>query len=88
MQRRAYATARKLWPEVGIVCASEPLTFEDYLKSIGDEKLVIDMLVGDLQHVIEYPKQGFAIAQDVPADVRAAYQRLLDAGYDSRLMRS
>lgn len=88
MQRRAYATARELWPEVGIVCASEPLTFEDYLKSIGDEKLVIDMLVGDLQRVIEYPKQNFAIAQDVPADVQASYQRLLTAGYDSRLMRS
>jgi hypothetical protein len=34
------------------------------------------------------PAAGFAIAQDVPADVEAAYQRLLDAGFDSRLLRS
>ena len=45
------------------------------------------MLVGDLQRVIEYPARGFAVAQDVPADVTDAYQRLIAAGYDTRLMR-
>ena len=87
MQRRAYATIRKAWPEAEPVCASEDITFDEYLKSIGDDKLVIDMLVGDLQRVIEYPAHGFAIAQDVPADVTGAYQRLIAAGYDSRLMK-
>jgi uncharacterized SAM-binding protein YcdF (DUF218 family) len=86
MERRAFATARKLWPEVEPVCASQPLEFDDYLKNIGDEKLVIDMLVGDLQRVIEYPRLGFAIAQDVPEDVHAAYDSLLTAGFDRRLL--
>jgi uncharacterized SAM-binding protein YcdF (DUF218 family) len=85
MQRRAYATARKLWPEVSIVCASEDMSLDDYLKQMGDDKLVIDMLVGDLQRVIEYPARGFAIAQEVPAEVHDAYQRLITAGFDSRL---
>lgn len=86
MERRSFATARKLWPDVEIVCASEPLELDDYLKSIGDEKLVVDMLVGDLQRVIEYPKQGFAIAQDVPEDVHAAYESLIRDGFTSRLV--
>jgi uncharacterized SAM-binding protein YcdF (DUF218 family) len=86
MERRAYATCRKAWPEVEVVCASEPLKLDDYARSIGDEKLVIDMLVGDLQRVVEYPKQGFAVEQDVPAEVLAAYDRLIDAGFDSRLL--
>lgn len=86
MERRAYATCRKVWPEVDVVCASEPLKLDDYVQSIGDEKLVIDMLVGDLQRVIEYPKRGFAIEQVVPAEVRAAYERLLVAGFDSRIV--
>ncbi|GAA1218602.1 YdcF family protein [Streptomyces rhizosphaericus] len=80
MERRSFATARKVWPEVEVICASEPLEFDDYLKSIGDEKLV-----GDLQRVIEYPKLGFAIEQDVPEDVHAAYESLFAAGFDSRL---
>lgn len=87
MQRRAYATIRKAWPEVEPVCASEDSTFDEYLKSIGDDKLVIDMLVGDLQRVIEYPARRFAIAQDVHADVTDAYQRLIAAGYDTHLMK-
>ncbi|MCG8919654.1 MULTISPECIES: YdcF family protein [Actinokineospora] len=87
MERRAYATCRAVWPEVEVVCTSEPLELGDYVRSIGDEKLVIDMLVGDLQRVIEYPKQGFAAEQDVPADISAAYDRLLAAGFDSRLLR-
>ncbi|MFI9835182.1 YdcF family protein [Streptomyces sp. NPDC051913] len=86
MERRSYVTCRKLWPEADVVCASEPLELDDYIKSIGDEKLVVDMLVGDLQRVIEYPKLGFAVEQDVPGDVHDAYERLLRAGFDSRLI--
>jgi uncharacterized SAM-binding protein YcdF (DUF218 family) len=86
MERRAFATCRRLWPEVEAVCASEPLEFDDYVMTIGDEKLVIDMLVGDLQRVIEYPKVGFAIEQEVPGEVHAAYESLLRAGFDSRLL--
>lgn len=87
MERRAYATTRLLWPEVEPICSSEPLELETYIDSIGDARLVLDMLVGDLQRVIEYPKQGFAIEQDVPEAVRDAYRRLVDAGYISRLMK-
>ncbi len=85
-ERRSYATCRKLWPEVEVVCASEPLGLDDYIKSIGDEKLVVDMLVGDLQRVIEYSKLGFAVEQEEPEDVYDAYERLLGAGFDSRLI--
>ncbi|MEU8056005.1 YdcF family protein [Microbispora bryophytorum] len=86
MERRSFATARKLWPEVEIVCASEPLALDDYVKAIGDDKLVIDMLVGDLQRVIEYPKLGFSIPQEIPEVVHAAYEALIRAGFDSRLL--
>ena len=88
MERRAYATCRKVWPEADAVCASEPLSFAGYVRSIGDGRLVIDMLVGDLQRAIEYPGLGFAAAEHVPERVEAAYARLRHAGFDSRLLRS
>lgn len=44
--RRAYATAPRLWPGSTIVGASSPMTFEEYVASIGDDRMVIDMLVG------------------------------------------
>jgi uncharacterized SAM-binding protein YcdF (DUF218 family) len=86
MERRAFATCQKLWPDVQIVCASEPIGLASYVNGIGDAGLVLDMLVGDLQRVIEYPALGFAIEQEVPDEVHAAFERLIDAGYTSRLM--
>jgi hypothetical protein len=86
MERRAYATCRKVWPEVSPLCGSEPLGFDAYVKTIGDEALVIDQLVGDTQRVIEYPKLGFAIEQDVPTDVQDALKHLCHHGYTSRLL--
>ncbi|MET9517302.1 YdcF family protein [Streptomyces sp. NPDC002994] len=86
MERRSFATARKVWTQVEVLCASEPLSFDGFLKSVGDEKLALDMLVGGLQRVIEYPKLGFAIEQDVPDDVRGAYEALVAAGFTSRLL--
>ncbi|SCD64132.1 hypothetical protein GA0115239_104833 [Streptomyces sp. BpilaLS-43] len=86
MERRSFATARKLWPDVEILRASAPLEFDDYVKSIGNEKLVLDMLVGDLQRVVEYPKLGFAIEKEVPQDVRGAYESLIHDGFTSRLI--
>ncbi|MCO4695218.1 YdcF family protein [Streptomyces sp. RO-S4] len=84
-ERRAYATARKLWPGVDVVSASTPMTFAEYVDSIGDARLVIDMLVGALQRLMIYPDQGFMIRQPVPGDVAEAYERLCQAGYTSRL---
>ncbi|WP_433465520.1 YdcF family protein [Spirillospora sp. CA-128828] len=86
-QRRAYSTARKLWPDLEIICASRPLPLDEYIVSIGDVNRVINMLVGDTQRIMVYPTQGFAIPQDMPPEVEAAYRRLVEAGFTSRLVR-
>ncbi|MFE3941018.1 YdcF family protein [Streptomyces sp. NPDC059118] len=85
-ERRANATARKLWPGVEFVSASSPMTFEQYVASIQDDRLVIDMLVGALQRLMIYPGQGFMVADPVPGEVTAAYERLCRAGFTSRLV--
>ena len=86
MQRRGYATTRKVWPEVEVVCACEPVAFRDSLVGIGDDRLVIDTMVGDPQRIIEYPDRSFAVEQHVPDDVHTAYQALVKAGCTSRLI--
>jgi uncharacterized SAM-binding protein YcdF (DUF218 family) len=85
-QRRAFATCKKLWPEVAVLCASRPLSLDDYVTSIGDVNRVINMLVGDTQRIEVYAERGFAIPQHIPQEVRAAYSRLVDAGFTSRLV--
>lgn len=85
-QRRAYATCRMRWPEVDVRCASRPESFDEHVARIGDPDRVISMLVGDTQRVTRYAELGFAITQPVPDEVRHAYERLVAAGYTSRLL--
>ena len=85
-QRRAYATCRKVWPKVDVLCSSLPLRLDAYVDSIGDVDRVINMLVGDTQRITIYAQQSFAIEQDIPDHIKAAYQRLVDAGYTRRLV--
>lgn len=85
-QRRSYATCRKRWPEVEVVCGSLPESLEEYVARIGDAERVVTMLVGDTQRVWRYAAEGWAIEQDVPDAVRAAYDRLVAAGFTGRLL--
>ncbi|MCX4827788.1 YdcF family protein [Streptomyces sp. NBC_01016] len=87
-ERRASATVRKLWPDVDVVSASTPVSFTEYVDSIHDARLVIDMLVGAQQRLMIYPREGFMVAVDVPEDVIAAYERLCVEGFTSRLVRA
>lgn len=85
-QRRAYATAQKVWPELEIVCSARTQELGDYIASIGDESRVLNMLVGDTQRLWVYAEKGFAAPQEVDAVTRSAYERLVEAGYTGRLV--
>lgn len=85
-QRRSYATCRKRWPEVDVVCGSLPETPEDYVERIGSAERVVTMLVGDTQRVWRYAAEGWAIEQEDPDAVRGAYDRLVAAGFTGRLL--
>ncbi|MHA6805349.1 YdcF family protein [Salinifilum ghardaiensis] len=85
-QRRAFATAREVWPEVEVVCSSQRLALDDYVRSVGDAERVVSMLVGDTQRITRYAELGFAAPQEVPAEVDRSYRRLVEAGYTARLL--
>ena len=86
MERRAYAAIRKMWPQLRFVVASPAMTFEQYPTKRITKEMLINIMVGDLQRIIEYPKKGFQIQQIVPKDVKAAYDFLIASGYTKHLM--
>jgi uncharacterized SAM-binding protein YcdF (DUF218 family) len=85
-QRRAYATCKKIWPEVEVICTSLPLPLDEYVAAIGDANKVIDMLVGDTQRVKQYAELEFSIPQEIPHEIQKSFSRLTRAGYISRLI--
>jgi uncharacterized SAM-binding protein YcdF (DUF218 family) len=53
-ERRAYATCRKLWPEVDLVCTSQQIDLDSYAAGIGDIPRMINLMVGDTQRMRLY----------------------------------
>jgi uncharacterized SAM-binding protein YcdF (DUF218 family) len=89
MERRTFATFRKVWPEKSAIVTSPQVSFDDYLERYSNDALsagdVVSIMVGDLQRVKLYAEKGFQIPQDIPGDVWEAYEALVAAGYDTRL---
>lgn len=90
MERRSFATFRKFWPEKEVLVTSPQVSFDEYLGGYANELLskddVISIMVGDLQRIKLYPERGFQIHQEVPHEVWSAYEELVNAGYDQRLV--
>jgi uncharacterized SAM-binding protein YcdF (DUF218 family) len=86
MERRAYATFRKRWPDLEVVVASPRLDFDAYPTAAITRDDVIDIMVGDLQRIVLYAEKGWQIPQDVPGEVMEAYRALVAAGYTRRLV--
>jgi len=90
MERRAYATFRRFWPEKRVLVTSPQVSFEEYLDQYVNAELssddVISIMVGDLQRIKLYPEKGFQIHQEIPGEIWAAYEELVRTGYDKYLI--
>ncbi len=91
MERRTYATFKKQWPnlETQILVTSPRISYEEYVEEskLGKD-LIINVMVGDLQRIKEYPKKDFQIEQDIPSSVWQAYEALVGVGYTEHLILS
>jgi hypothetical protein len=90
MERRSYATFRKLWPQKRVLVTSPQIPLDQYLDACSHRALsqhdVIGIMLGDLQRIRMYPARGFQIPQDIPADVWDAFLELVQAGYGMRML--
>ncbi len=81
MERRTYATFRKQWSEVECQVTSPQISYEGYAKDKDSKNRFINVMVGDLERIREYPKMGFQIQQDIPENVWGAWEELINMGY-------
>ena len=78
MERRTFATFSRLWPEIKFIVTSPKISYEDYSQNHN----WVNVMVGDLQRIKEYPVKGFQIKQEIPEKVWQAGQELIRLGYD------
>ena len=87
MQRRAFATFRKVWPEKSVIVTAPQNSFEEYPNEIVSKDVVINSMVGDTQRIKVYPEKGFQIPQDIPDEVWKTCEELVKRGYTNHLIK-
>jgi uncharacterized SAM-binding protein YcdF (DUF218 family) len=87
MERRAYATFKRFWPDKKVIVTSPQIPYESYALPHLDKTQVIHIMVGDLQRIKLYPQLGFQIEQEIPGEVWSAYEQLVEMGYTGHLVK-
>ena len=91
-ERRLYATLKKQWAELNFSVTSPQNTFEEYILYYKDSPELsvddfINIMVGDIQRMNIYGKNGFQIEVDIPKEVWSAYERLVNLGFNKQLLK-
>jgi uncharacterized SAM-binding protein YcdF (DUF218 family) len=86
MERRAWATFKRRWPEPDLQVTSPPISYDEYPTPEIPRDLVINILVGDVQRMRVYAERGFQVPQPIPDDVWSAWEELVARGYTGHLV--
>ena len=91
-ERRIYATLKMQWPTLNFIVTSPQYSYESYCNYYNeldefDISDFINIMVGDLQRIEMYGKNGFQIPQYIPESVMYAYNRLVIHGFDKQLIK-
>lgn len=81
MERRAMAVAEKVWPEVSWQVTSIQQSYEEYCATPEIKELMLQLMVGDVQRMWVYADKGWQVPVEVPAEVKEAWTKLVQAGY-------
>jgi uncharacterized SAM-binding protein YcdF (DUF218 family) len=90
--RRTRAAFEAQWPGLDFQVSGPDLSFRDYLAYYEDGgpidmRTFISLLAGDLQRIVVYGNEGIQSKQEIPQSVKEAFNRLVEAGYTSQLLK-
>lgn len=82
MERRFYATFNKQWPlkETKVMVTSPNIPLEEYILKSPNPDRTINQIVLEAKKILDYPKKGFIIEQEMPSEVFDSVKPLLEKG--------
>jgi uncharacterized SAM-binding protein YcdF (DUF218 family) len=83
-ERRTYATALMRWPKEHVLVSSPYPTYHEYLKSGLPQVKILNMMVGEVKRIKEYPALGYMVRQEIPESVWTSYLQLIQLGFTER----
>lgn len=85
-EKRTYATMQKLFPNITSLHTSPQLNYDDYPEGEITKDLAINIMVGEVERIRQYPKLGYTVPLDVPQEIEQAMKYLIGAGFDRQLL--
>lgn len=89
MERRIAAAMGVYWPELSFSVTSPQVTTPEYLSRAKDqgitENAAVSVIVGDFQRMELYTQKGWQVPQEIPAEAWAAFEALVELGFDKQL---
>ena len=100
MERRAFATGTKQWPDKKIIVSSPQVSFDEYFEEHQDQDRgrdqdqdempspedVLNIMMGDFQRIDIYGRKGFQTPQEIPPHAWEAFEYLKKLGYNKHLL--
>lgn len=83
--QRTRLTLAKISDIKKVVLVSEEIDFNTYLSSEIPLEKIINMLVGEIHRIIEYPYIGWSVDTCIPTNVIRAFNYLVAKGYTKRI---
>lgn len=83
-ERRTFATGLKRWPTKKLLISSINMSLTEYIESGLPLEKIINMMVGEIQRIKEYPEKGYMIIQEIPERVWESHLYLKNLGYTKR----
>ena len=85
---RVSLTAEVQWPGVEAAVHAPRIAFPDEVSNVVGILGLIEEMVGDIDRIDRYPALGYQAPCEIPANVRAAWRELKEAGFTGHLMPS
>lgn len=90
MERRTFATFKKIWPEMDVIVTSAQVSYEEYCYKFPPKGMnvhdIINIMIGDLHRIKVYYEKDFQIYQEIPQEVWFAFEKLVELGYTKYLI--
>jgi len=83
---RVILTAKSKWPDIAFHVSSPSIRFPYEVSSVVGVLGIIDEIVGDIQRIREYPKLGYQVPHELPANVVESWPYLLQQGFTRHLL--
>lgn len=86
MERRSMTVFKKYLPSVKLTVTSPLFDLLNYTSPEFPFDPLVNVMIGDLQRIKDYPALGFQIPQEIPDTVLKAASRLITLGYHKHLI--